>query len=120
MTRAIKASFLNIALLLICQISFGQLKSDLQCNFRLKHTIETISDPSEMIGLFVKGTPSKAIEFTETHSGSYRSSIKGWQYIRIPASSLEDLVNSKDFKGIDFAPYKGETACRYYARQQQN
>jgi hypothetical protein len=89
-------------------ILLGQVRENLSVDFRLQHFIEHQADTTDFIGLFVKGNSSDAKDFVENNQGIYRGSIKGWQYIRIPGSSIKKLVTDTRFTSIDYAPYKGE------------
>jgi hypothetical protein len=81
--------------------------NELPCNFHLKHLLQN-SHPTDMVGLFVKGSSADAKEFCSTQQGLYRGSVQGWQFIRIPVSSIPALIKDNRFSSIDYAPYKGE------------
>ncbi len=80
---------------------------NLSCNFHLKQLLST-SQPSDMVGLFVKGSAADAKEFCAHQQGIYRGSVQGWQFVRVPVSSIPLLIQDNRFSSIDYAPYKGE------------
>lgn len=106
-------TYFKIVILLISGLSIttaqGQteLNTELQCNFHIKNLLnQTTND--EIIGLFVKGNKADVVDFCATNNAVYRSSVKGWHYIRISTKNLPNLLADKRFESIDYAPYKGQ------------
>ncbi|MFT5601372.1 MAG: subtilisin family serine protease [Flavobacteriales bacterium] len=104
---------MTIRILLLLTLAFTSMLSSVvvaqNANFYLQHFIKYQADTTESIGVFVKGTPYDATNFTEEVKGIYRGSINGWQFIRIPGSAVETLVKDSRFGTVNYRPYPGKT-----------
>lgn len=65
-------------------------------------------DAKEPIGIMVKGDISKIETFLLSHEGSYRSSVKGWHYIQVPAEHLSNLSEKEFVIQFNYKSYKGQ------------
>lgn len=85
----------------------GLSQNKFEGNFYLQKYLLKNSTSSEKVGLFVKGDLSEIKNITKQHNGIYRGSVKGWNYVRIPANELQEFVENQNILNVNFRAYKG-------------
>lgn len=105
-----KASYF-ILFLILAKFGITQQETSYQ-NFHFTKLLNAIDskkiESEEIIGIMIKGDLSSIENSLSAFKGKYKSSVKGWHYISIPAGNLKDFALKNPSFQFNYQSYNGQ------------